>query len=52
MTTNSEIKKHSLDDFLPQADMQYIDQIRGSELRKYKELLFDAERDGFSNQLE
>ena len=52
MATNSESKKHSLDGFLPQADMQYIDQIRGSELRKYKELLFDAERDGFSNQLE
>ena len=52
MTAKSETKKHSLDDFLPQADMQYIDQFRGSELRKYKELLFDAERDGFSNQLE
>ena len=45
-------ESHSLDGFLPQADMQFIDQIRSRELQKYKELLFDAERDGFITQLE
>lgn len=49
---SKENSNHSLDDFLPRADMQFIDQIRGKELQKYKELLFDAERDGFCNQLE
>ncbi len=52
MTKEAGLKKYSLDGFLPQADMQYIDQIRGQELQKYKELLFNAERDGFSDQLE
>ena len=52
MAQDKNLKKYSLDGFLPQADMQYIDQIRGKELQKYKELLFDAERDGFANQLE
>ena len=31
-------ESHSLDGFLPQADMQFIDQIRSRELQKYKEL--------------
>ena len=52
MSENNGKQSHSLDGFLPQADMQFIDQIRGSELKQYKELLFDAERDGFSGQLE
>ena len=52
MAKETGLKKYSLDGFLPQADMQYIDQIRGQELQKYKELLFNAERDGFSDQLE
>ena len=52
MAKSTQKQNHSLDGFLPHADMQLIDQIRGQELQKYKELLFNAERDGFANQLE